>query len=158
MRRPVWFVDTSVFLNLLPMPMPRFQEKREQVIRDYQVKLGEHDSLVLPIATVIESGDHIAQLPTGHERRQAAVTFSRALGLVASGEAPWVLFSSKWDGEFLRLLLAGAATGIPLVEHAMHKVGCGDLSILVERETYRERTGLSDVRIWTLDAGLAAHR
>jgi hypothetical protein len=39
----------------------------------------------------------------------------------------------------------------------MHGVGCGDLSILLEREVYRERTGLSDVRIWALDARLAAH-
>jgi hypothetical protein len=36
-------------------------------------------------------------------------------------------------------------------------LGCGDLSILVEREVYRDRTGLPDVRIWTLDAGLRAH-
>jgi hypothetical protein len=99
----------------------------------------------------LAGGEELADALDGRRREGGA------LGPVAGGEAPWVLFSSKWDGEFLRLLLAGAATGIPLVEHAMHKVGCGDISILVERETYRERTGLSDVRIWTLDAGLAAH-
>ncbi|WP_045877129.1 hypothetical protein [Pseudofrankia sp. DC12] len=61
------------------------------------------------------------------------------------------------DGAFLERLVRGGSTGVSLVDHAMHELGCGDLSILMEREVYRDQTGISDVRIWTLDAGLAAH-
>lgn len=76
---------------------------------------------------------------------------------MALGKAPWTLYSSAWDSTFVQRLVAGGDSGLSLVEHAIGKVGCGDVSILIEREVYRERTGLTDVRIWTLDGGLAAH-
>jgi hypothetical protein len=67
------------------------------------------------------------------------------------------LHQFPWDAAFLRELVEGAGTGIPLADHAMAKFGCGDLGILAERRLYSARTGLSNVDIWTLDAALAAH-
>ncbi len=154
MRRPVWFVDTSIFLNLLDVP--GFSQDRERVVDDFRAK-QKSGSLILPVAAVIETGNHVAQLKNGLARREAARKFGDALLLVSDGRAPWELNSSKWDDDFLHRLVSGGMTGLTLVEHAIRGVGCGDLSILVEREIYRERTGLSDVRIWTLDAKLAAH-
>lgn len=36
-------------------------------------------------------------------------------------------------------------------------MGAGDLAILVEREQFRARGAFRDIRIWTLDARLAAY-
>jgi hypothetical protein len=154
-RPPVWFVDTSVFTNLLDVP-GRAQSKA-QVLRDHQDRVKAGCGLVLPVATVIETGNHIAQVRNGDARRKAAERYSGVLRLVAVGKSPWRLHGAVWDAEFLRRLVAGGTTGLALVDHATHRLGCGDLSILVEREVYRDRTGLPDVRIWTLDAGLRAH-
>jgi hypothetical protein len=39
----------------------------------------------------------------------------------------------------------------------MNNIGCGDLCVLAEREIYRERTGLTEVRVWSLDQDLLAY-
>ena len=39
----------------------------------------------------------------------------------------------------------------------MSNVGCGDLCVLAEREIYRQRTGLTDVLVWSLDLELLAY-
>jgi hypothetical protein len=154
-RPPVWFADTSVFTNLLDVPGRA--QRREQVLREQRDRETQRCGLVLPVATVIETGNHIAQLANGSERRAAAQRFGDILLLVAAGRAPWRLHSASWDSAFLHRLVRAGSTGATLVDHAMRELGCGDLSILVEREVYRDQTGISDVRIWTLDAGLAAH-
>lgn len=155
MRRPVWFVDTSVLVNVLDVP--GHAQHRGQVLSEQRDRQLKGDTFILPVAAVVETGNHIAQLRNGYDRRRAADRFSRILVLVASGQAPWRLYSSAWDGEFLDRLVAGGITGSSLVEHAVRGLGCGDLSILVEREVYRARTGISDVRIWTLDALLDSY-
>ena len=109
------------------------------------------------MATVIETGNHIAHVSNGSERRKTAERFSSILRLVAADEAPWQLHSVRWDGEYLERLVAGGLTGLSLVDHAVSQLGCGDLSILVEREIFRAEARIQDVRIWTLDAGLNAH-
>jgi hypothetical protein len=156
MKRPtVWFVDTSVFVNLLSVP-GRDQD-RGRVVREQKERLSARCELVLPVATVIETGNHIAQVSNGSGRRKAAERFSAVLRLVAADEAPWHLHSVRWDGQYLERLVAGGLTGLSLVEHAVSHLGCGDLSILVEREIYRAEARISDVRIWTLDDGLNAY-
>ena len=65
----------------------------------------------------------------------------------------------QWDGVFLQTFLDGDGTGESWVNLASRgAIGSGDLSILVERQQYCERTGraLSVVGIWTLDKELAA--
>jgi len=70
-----------------------------------------------------------------------------------------VLDEVQWDGVFLQTFLDGDGTGESWVNLASRgAIGGGDLSILVERQQYCERTGraLSVVGIWTLDKELAA--
>ncbi|WP_035749940.1 hypothetical protein [Parafrankia discariae] len=155
MRPPIWFVDTSILCNILEIP-ERDQE-RARVLDELGRRRSLDESLILPSAVVVETGNHIAQVKSGFHRRDTAIRFAKMLELVAEGKAPWSLNSSAWDGDFLRKLVDGGATGLGLVDHAVQGLGCGDLSILVEREIYRERTGLADVRIWTLDQTLGAH-
>lgn len=151
----VVFVDTSILCNLIPVP------GKDQDSAAVRAELAAHvkarHTMILPVTTVIEAGNHIAQLSNGDDRRKAAVTFAGILALVRDGTAPWVPHEFAWDSDFIRRLIAGASTGSDLVGLLTQRVGGGDLSILVERDLYRSRTRLTDVTIWTKDAALRAY-
>ena len=152
----VWFVDTSVLCDLLKVPgkCQRHEEVREELrsLNDSRVQL------VLPIASIIETGNHIAQADDGHGRRTSAKAFVDLLRLTAEGRAPWVLHSVAWDGRMLRLLCDGPGAVGEFVEMAGRGLlGAGDIAILAECELYSSRTAGVDVRIWTHDRALAAY-
>ncbi|MEU4665645.1 hypothetical protein AB0F83_28235 [Micromonospora chalcea] len=151
----VWFVDTSVLCNLIPVPgKDQDRETAKQRMAELQ---SSGDAFILPLTAVVETGNHISQLNNGYERRKAASTLDALLRLVMQGKAPWRLHAFSWDENFLGSLVEGAGTGMSLVDLAMTGVGCGDLCILAEREIYRTRTGIRDVRVWALDEALLAH-
>ncbi|WP_127841561.1 hypothetical protein [Actinomyces wuliandei] len=155
----VWFIDTSVLVHLLQVPglSRRGSPDQDKAGEDFKARHAAGDQFLLPITTVIETGNHICQLKDGQQRRKAAQLFHDVLDKVITRQSPWLLDEVQWDNNFLRSLLNGAATDQPWVEHACQQsLGGGDLSILVERDQYRARTGLRDVRVWTLDRQLKA--
>jgi hypothetical protein len=139
------------------IPVPDRDQDRDKVLASLQEKLEARDTLILPVTAIVETGNHISHLDNGHQRRQTASTFKKLILLVIAEKAPWHLHSFSWDKNFLSTLLDGAGTGSSLIEHAVAKMGCGDLCILAERDIYRKRTAIQDVRIWTLDHQLASH-
>lgn len=83
----VRFIDTSVMANMLKIPgkcnaAESVQEEFKQVIEAKEV-------LILPIATIIETGNHIAHIDSGNIRRTIAQKFGEYLRKTAEGEAPW---------------------------------------------------------------------
>ena len=151
----VWFVDTSVFCNLLPVP--GLDQHRKEVLAEFSIRMADKSVLILPVTAVVETGNFIAQLPDGRLRRSTAKRFVDVLQLVIEGRAPWRLHQFEWGVAFLQRLLDGGGTQIPLVVHAENKLGAGDLCILTERQTYTLRTGITDVKVWARDAALEAH-
>jgi hypothetical protein len=109
------------------------------------------------VTAVIETGNHIAQLPDGRLRRQYADKLATLLKLVIDGNAPWVLHTVERGPDFLRTLIDGAGTGIPLSDQVMRKLGLGDLRLLAERELYTRRVSGVEAGIWTLDDQLRSH-
>lgn len=82
----VRFIDTSVMANMLKIPgkcnaAESVQEEFKQVIEAKEV-------LILPIATIIETGNHIAHIDSGNIRRTIAQKFGEYLRKTAEGEAP----------------------------------------------------------------------
>ena len=151
----VWFVDTSVFCNVLPVPGR--DQHRGEVLGELEHKVARREPLILPVTAVIETGNFIAQLDDGGVRRRTGETFTAVLRLVIQGRAPWRLHQFEWGVDFLSRFLDGADTKASLVEHAVNKLGAGDLCVLTERQTYTLRTGLADVRIWTRDNALSGY-
>jgi hypothetical protein len=147
------FIDTSILCNLVPVP--GFDQDREQVVREMGARLNDGESFVLPITAVVETGNHIAQLNSGDARRKAASSLDALLRLICAGKAPWVLHDVSWDRSFLQRLLDGAGTSATYIDHAQAGVGAGDLCILNERQAFSERSRIP-ASIWTLDAHLAA--
>lgn len=160
----VWFIDTSVLDHLLEVPgkSKDGSKEREMVLAGLEERVENGDEMILPITAVVETGNHICQVGDGRLRRQVAERLARLLNMVISRISPWVLDEVQWDEEFLRQFLEGGSTKTTWVELATagkSGLGGGDLTIVVERDQYRERTGLAaeDVRIWTLDQGFQAH-
>lgn len=150
----VWFVDTSVLVNLLDLD--GFNQDKKAVADGLKQRLNMKDTLILPITAIIETGNHIAHHGDGTHRREVAAKFADILQHTRDGTAPWQLHSVQWDSAFLAHLISGASTGMTLVEHAVNGMGCGDLCVLAERAAYRARSGIKDVRVWSLDAHLQA--
>ncbi|MGF1648001.1 MAG: hypothetical protein ACFCVF_13915 [Kineosporiaceae bacterium] len=152
---PVVFVDTSVMCNIIPVP-GRDQDREAVMARLAELR-ESRAHMILPITSVIETGNFVGNLKDGTVRRDVAQRFVRHLELVISNRAPWRLHEVEWGAEFIRSLISGADTETDLVGHAMHGVGTGDLCILTERLMYRRRSRLQDVEIWSMDAKLSAH-
>lgn len=151
----VWFVDTSVLVNLLDLD--GFNQDKKSVADDLKRRLAAGDTLILPVTAIIETGNHIAHHGDGGHRRTVAEKFAAVLQDIRAGTAPWQLHSVYWDAAFLEHLIAGASTGMTLVEQAANRMGCGDLCVLAEREAYRRNSAIKDVRVWSLDNHLQAH-
>lgn len=150
----VVFIDTSVLCNLLEVP-GRNQD-RDVVLDDYRRRSTARNQFVLPIATVIETGNFIAQLKDGRVRRDVASRFHKTLIMVALGKSPWVLHDIAWNAAFLQNLLRGCDSGADYVELTMQGLGAGDLCILTERHSFQTRSRLP-TEIWTLDTGLRSY-
>lgn len=147
----IQFVDTSVLLEILDVP--GHNGRHAEILEQMQLRIAEGVSFVLPVTTIIETGNHIAQ--SAGNRRGAAKRFVRALEAARSEQPPWTVRDVKWDGEFLSSFVGGDSTGSDLLTHLSNTtLGSGDLAILVERDQFA-RTVAAKVEIWSLDQRLA---
>ncbi len=148
------FVDTSVLCELLEVPGKSSSVRVAEVATeaDRRYRAGEH--FVIPITAVIETGNHIA--PAEGNRYEAACRLEALLRMAAAEESPWRVLQTRLGPEFLASLCDGDSTGQPLRELAAAKVGCGDISILVERDQLLAGSAAASVLVWTFDEALAA--
>ncbi|WP_081816239.1 hypothetical protein [Delftia sp. RIT313] len=138
-------VDTSVFLNILNVP--GMNNDWEDVYKELERLIEAEDHLFIPMAAIVETGNHIAQLANGAQRRSVAKRFVDNVRQALNDEAPWKPINFPTNNEVLGWLDC-------FTEAATHGMGVGDLSIKKEWETLCERHSMSRVRVWTLDADL----
>ncbi len=158
MQRVV-FLDTSVLLNVLDVP-DKNGEKEAILPRFRELAKSGTALMVIPMAAVIEVGNHIAQLENGAVRRQRMERFADFLRQSLSGRPPWVVSGAIWDAVFLSELVEGHQERPGMVDLSSGGVGAGDGSILLELERYRQRSDVPSklpVELWSLDQGLQAY-
>lgn len=146
--RTVAIVDTSIFCNVLNIP--HRNGERAQVIQKLRDLLEDSTHLLLPMAAVYETGNHIAQLKSGGKRRRFAEVFVKEVMKAIKGESPWqVMELPNMDevGEWLSSFL----------DSAMRGAGMGDLSIVKEWEKMRRKTPNYRILIWSLDSDLQGY-
>lgn len=117
-----------------------------------QAQLATNTTLVLPLATIIETGNHIAQ--ANGNRFPVAQKFADILTAAADSRTPWAAFtdqSALWDKEGLKRI----AELFP--QRAMQSDSIGDLSITIVADHYAEMGSHFQVEIFTGDAGLRAY-
>ena len=139
-------VDTSVLVNI--MDVPDRNQHRGQVLDRLATLIDAGDHLFIPMAAIVEVGNHIAQVKNGAHRRAAAERFVKEVRSALADEAPWKPINFPSNREVLTWLDA-------FPESATQGIGMGDLSIKQEWVALCERHALSRVWVWALDGDLA---
>ena len=154
MSKTILIFDTSLLCCLLRIPgkdtcgplRDRWNHDRVQLL----IESHRNSVFVLPLATIIETGNHISQA-TG-DRFALAQHFSVYLRYAASGATPWAAFSEQtdlWKPEQLIRL----CDDWPILASA--NISIGDATIKDVAEFY-SKAGYR-VEIATGDAGLKAY-
>ncbi len=142
-------VDTSVFCNILRVP--GYDQDYDQVMQGLEHYIRTRVHLLLPVATILETGNHIAHLKNGQVRRQTAVNFVKAVRDALDEQAPWTVSRPLLDPKDLRDYLA------QFPDAAMRGISLGDFSIIQEYarlcKLHRERY----IFIWSLDKDLGGY-
>lgn len=151
----VTFVDTSVLLEILRVPNK--SQRPEETHDELRGRVADGETLVLPTATIVETGNHIGQIANGGLRRRCAEAFSRFLLQMVVDDPPWTVSGAHWNAGFLRALCEGDGARLSLVDMATQGVGAGDVSILTEKQDYERRTIGVQVSVWTTDDDFAPY-
>ena len=141
-------IDTSVFCNILEVPS-RCQ-KREETLQSLQKYLDQDDKLLLTMAAVYETGNHIAQEASGRQRRRVADRFAKQVERAIDGETPFSP-TQIHDTEEVREWLSG------FPNDAMRGIGIGDRSIITVWEQQCDLNPSRRVLIWSYDEDLRAY-
>lgn len=138
-------VDTSILLNVLNVPGRN--QQRSRVLDQFDAHIEAEDHLFIPMAAIIETGNHIAHVSDGRLRRQAAERFVEQIRAALEGEAPWKPLNLPSHHDLSAWLL-------DFPDSAMRQVGMGDLSIQKEWAALCTKHPLTRVAIWSADADL----
>ena len=138
-------VDTSILLNVVDVP--GLNQQRTDVLAAFSERIDNGDHLFIPIAAIIETGNHISHLADGRLRRQAAERFVKEVRAALNDEAPWKPLNMPSSAELSVWL-------IDFPESAMRQVGMGDLSIQKEWAQLCKKNPMSRVLVWRADAVL----
>jgi hypothetical protein len=149
----VCLIDTSVFLNLLNVP--NRNQDRKLVLQNFQTYVELDFEFLLPMATIIETGNHIAQNGNGDIRRKIAIDFVEQVKATFKGDAPWAPSPFPQIEEILLWIdqfpdLAGKNKK----PHKMEGTSFGDLSIIQEFQKACNLFPMREVFIWSLDSDL----
>lgn len=144
----VCIVDTSIFCNVLDIPGKN--QDRGDVLAILREHIKAEWSLLLPMAAIIETGNHIGHLKSGGHRRRYAGLFRDQVHKACNGEAPWVTTPFPDKDSILEWL-----DDFP--EHATRGLGFGDRSIVAEFDRQCILNRARRVLIWSLDGDLAGY-
>lgn len=154
-RKEVCLVDTSILCEILMVPNLHSQA---QAVR---MQVQEHDragsTLMLPMATLLETGNHIAQNGDGSQRRQVATKFVQLVDAVLTDRGRPFALASFPDDKVLRAWLDVFPGYAQSSDKRGKGIGLADVSILDEWHRLRLLHPRNRVRIWSLDHHLSAH-
>ena len=90
-------------MNLLRIP--HMCQEYESVKKEFNEAIEQNETLILPLATIIESGNHISHIADGNIRREkSGKNFRNFLRKTAKEEAPWELYGVGFTKEDLLII------------------------------------------------------
>ncbi|HEY4239449.1 MAG TPA: hypothetical protein VGM88_06520 [Kofleriaceae bacterium] len=144
----VCIVDTSVFVELLGLP--GFDGDHDFRLAEFEERVRAREKFLLALPVVLETGNHVAQIPD-RDRRRWAEKFVDFIRPALEGNSPFVATEAPtieqvkmWTADF--------------PAYAMRRVGLVDRSLieLFERERVRLRN-TRRIYIWSLDEALMGY-
>ncbi|MTJ56104.1 hypothetical protein FJR38_27385 [Anabaena sp. UHCC 0253] len=152
----ICLIDTSIFLEILNVP--NYNQHRASVLEDFQTYAQSGCTFLLPMATILETGNHIAQNGDGTMRRKTALRFVKEVKEAFTGVAPWrtTTFPNTteimlWIDQFPDL------AGKNKAPDKQEGTSFGDLSIIAEFNKSCKLFPMSEVFIWSLDRDLQSY-
>jgi hypothetical protein len=83
----ICIIDTSVFCNILRVPNK--DQDHARAMAELASHLAAEYTLLLPLAAIYETGNHIAQNGSGQVRRIVAQRFVQQVRAAFAQESPW---------------------------------------------------------------------
>lgn len=144
----ICLIDTSIFVEILDIPS--HNSRHAEILAQLKQKINENEDIFLPIATILETGNHIAQNGDGEIRRKKAKDFVTWVKKSINGQSP---FSPIFNNAF-----ANIEEWIDAFPNtAMRGETLGDLSIIHDWEIMCSWHKNRRVYIWSLDHHLSAY-
>jgi len=155
----VVLIDTSVYLNILNVPDNN--QDYEQVDTDFTDMENDGDQFLLPLATIFETGNHIADLDNGRQRRAFAQLLVDDVCNSLTNNAPYTITQIpptplfvKWLSEFPNYAMRNKQAKKAKEEG----VSLSDFTIIKEWDVQcAKNPPPRRVRIWSLDSDLSAY-
>lgn len=152
----VELVDASILINVINVPMEA--ANRQEVLDGLDERVANGIDLVLPIAAIVETAQHVQRIVNGYARRVCAEELSTRVEQTIRGELPWVFVDTVWNADFVRAFFEQSPPCIAtFVESlATKNLEAGDLLLIQEFERLRSSLNRETHRVdvWTLDGGL----
>lgn len=140
--KAVCLIDTSVFLPLLNVPGR--DENHKAVLAEFKRLERQGTFFFLPLATILETANHIGYLRDGGERRKYAAFFAKNVIQAMDRVAPWRLIEPLTEDELRDYLQ-------DFPDYAMRGLSLSDLSIVKEYERQCALNQARRVFIWSFD-------
>lgn len=150
----ICILDTSVFCPILNVPNKSANQK--EVLQELKEKLKRREELLLPMTTILETGNHIGQNGDGTLRRQTAKRFADEVTKALKGLTPFRPTPLVDDAKLITLL-ADFPDWAGRSDAKGKGSGLGDLTIYNEWLRLCEIFPQRRVYIWSQDAQLSAY-
>jgi hypothetical protein len=141
----VRIIDTSILCNIINIP--HMNQNHKEIIEELAVlQQDRQQTLILPLATIIETGNHIAHIADGNLRRNRAQIMAELIKRTVNDQAPWSYYGKEFEREELLEISSN------VVQYAVMEIGIGDLSIVQVYKKYKDTAlAIASIRIWSLD-------
>ena len=141
-------LDTSVLCEVLEVP--NRHQSQAAIGQELRRKIQADEWLLLPMISILETGNHIGQNGDGRQRRETAERFVRFVEQALAGKAPFTP-TPFFEPESLLAWLR------EFPDWAMRSRGLGDLTIFQEFHRQRALHRKRRVYIWSLDEHLSSY-
>lgn len=150
-------LDTSIYLNVLDVE--GWNQARADVLNGFERRVRNGDSFFLPMATIWETGNHIADLTDGRQRRRFAEKLVNDVANAINGDTPYRPTHFPEREEFLAWLQAFPeyAQRSKSAKKKREGVSLANLLVIKEWERTCALHAMSRVLVWSLDSDLGSY-
>ncbi len=149
-------LDTTIYLNVLDVD--GWNQDREEVLDHFERRVTNGDSFFLPMATIWETGNHIADLSDGGRRRRFAKKLVEDVRSAIQGDTPYQPTHFPQREEFLAWLneFPDYALRSKSAKKTREGISLANLLVIKEWERTCALHSMSRVLIWSLDSDLSS--
>jgi hypothetical protein len=161
MKKKLLIIDTSVFCVWLDIPERntcKDELGKTLTSKDIQNKIADYQQkgyqFVLPMAVIIETGNHIAHIQRQNLRIEKAKQFAEHITKSLDATRPWIAFNNQkalFETENLREMITTWESEVYKTQQGQKGIAMGDVAIAQVANFYQET---NEIMIFTGDFGL----